>query len=144
MKESAIYKRLIEIPRKTGNDLLIQKIESGGTGLGIPDIFIRTMNKDIWMECKQITWPKRSNEIKIPFQPGQLKWISNYIRLGGTAFLAVLVGYTSPRTSQVYFFKNYSISGEYTKDMFENACSCFDTPYRPFRHTEVYNMLTIF
>jgi len=96
----------------------IQLIESGGTGLGIPDIFIRTLNNDVWIEAKRIVWPKRDNtEITIPFQPGQFGWIREYIKLDGKCFLAVIVNGGS-YNKKIFMFYKYDIHKTYNLGSF--------------------------
>jgi len=67
----------------------VYKIETGYTQIGIPDLYIRTFNKDIWIELKEIKyWPKRNTtNIAIPFRPGQLNWIHSHKQLGGKVYL---------------------------------------------------------
>jgi hypothetical protein len=84
----ALGRRWLKYLFKTTN-ILIQPIESGTTGLGIPDLFIRTERSECWVELKQTRNIKKG--IRIDFRPGQLPWIMNYHKLGGRVFLFLFV-----------------------------------------------------
>jgi len=102
------------------NKCLIQRIESGMTGLGIPDVFFRTKASDGWMELKEVSWPIRETTlIKIPFRPGQYPWIKQYSLLCGNMFLICSIrGETN-----VYIFRRSYILREYTqKEFLRAAC----------------------
>lgn len=96
IKEKEIYKWL-----KTYNGPIkinLHRIESGGTELGIPDIYFESYNKTGWIESKRTIWPIReTTPIKIKFQPGQLNFINNHNILTGLefseAFLIVVDNY---------------------------------------------------
>lgn len=119
MLENAVKKKIKNKLEKHDN-ILVQPIESGGTGLGIPDLFIRTKNHDIWMELKRVDWPNgRGKTISIPWRPGQLNWIKHYISLGGLAYLCVYVN-KGKHKNTVYFFKNYQILKTYSQEAFES------------------------
>ena len=108
MAEGKLYKKLKHTMRSAGIQIMLQRIESGGTGEGIPDLFFRSLNQDGWIELKEIHWPKRGNtRIKIPFQKGQLPWITRYRSLGGHVFLFVLCN------KDFYLFSKHNIKEEY-------------------------------
>jgi len=113
MKEVDMYAklRLIFVRNKS----IFQKIESGMTGLGIPDIFFRTKYTDGWIELKEIIWPKKYDTIiKIPFKPGQFSWIKQYSLLCGNMFLICSIrGETN-----IYIFRRTYIFKEYTQKEF--------------------------
>ncbi len=81
MRRQLKYKMTLEMPH-----VLMQPIESGKTGLGIPDIYFKTMFHEGWIELKEIIITS-ADRIAIPFRPGQLPWIRRYIRLGGNIIL---------------------------------------------------------
>lgn len=91
-----------------GAPLKIRRIESGDTELGIPDLHVRTEVKDIWIELKQLSSLPIKGNIKIPWRPGQRKWIMDHQELGGTSFLLLTIG-----TS---WFMYSNIKEEYTRE----------------------------
>lgn len=67
-------------------DILFQPIESGATGIGIPDIFFRTAGDEGWIELKEIEVTSYG-AVVVPFRPGQLPWARRYMRLRGKVIL---------------------------------------------------------
>lgn len=61
-----------------------QRIESGGTGLGIPDLNFCHKGMEGWIENKLV-----ANGEKITFQEGQVAWHERRVRHGGRCFIAV-------------------------------------------------------
>lgn len=61
----------------------VQRIETGGVGLGIPDINLCLQGFENWVECKFT----RANKVEI--SPEQVGWAERRIRAGGRVFLAV-------------------------------------------------------
>ena len=73
----------IQIPH-----ILIQRIETGSVGIGVPDFYFKTIYNGGWIELKEIKGNvSRETIIKIPFQPGQFNWIKRYISLNGNMIL---------------------------------------------------------
>jgi Holliday junction resolvase len=64
----------------------VQKIESHGTGVGIPDIYI---GKGIWIETKAID-AKYDSHNAIPFRRGQYPWLLHHAKDGGCSIVAIL------------------------------------------------------
>jgi hypothetical protein len=66
------------------NNIFHQRIESGETGRGIPDIYIRTKTKEYWVELKN---SKRSSiynkQWTIPWRKGQQAWATKYKQMTG-------------------------------------------------------------
>ena len=85
----------------------VQRIESGSTGLGIPDAFVRTFHTDIWMELKNLVYPV-VHSVQVPFRPGQYAWLKEYARMGGHSVLAMAT------CEGFYFFHNDRIRKEYS------------------------------
>lgn len=66
------------------NKCFVQRIESGSTGRGIPDMFVIIPNlTPVWIENKIVTLDKNTIsriengiecKVKIPWRPGQLAW----------------------------------------------------------------------
>jgi len=85
-RESNFRGALGQAIRATRN--IAQPIESGSTGLGVPDIFVRTSKVSAWIELKnykyQIRYP-----LKVSFRPGQAAWLERYYKLGGISILGI-------------------------------------------------------
>lgn len=56
-------------------------IETGATANGIPDVYYSSMVNDEvgWIELK-IGERKKDNSIEIPYQPGQINWLKDYVK----------------------------------------------------------------
>lgn len=70
-------------PRFRNIGLNVTPIESHGTNVGIPDLFVQGYGMDSWWELKCIKINKPWAKIKsitIPYRPGQLAWASDYTR----------------------------------------------------------------
>jgi hypothetical protein len=112
MKETELSRKIIKLLQFSG--IFVQRIESPMTGVGIPDLFFRTTQTDGWIEFKVIQHPIKleQKKIKIPFRPGQLNWIKNYVAMGGNAFLFISID------SSLFIFKNKNIERSYTQETF--------------------------
>ncbi len=95
------YKRLESSLRKSLTNkfkslkFFVQNIESGSTGVGIPDMYVECATTNCWIEVKTTHNPKRAGTlIKPDWRPGQLAWAENYKahRLKGKWFLVIQVG----------------------------------------------------
>ena len=60
-----------------------QAIETGSTGLGIPDLNGVISGVELWIELKLAT------AIAVDVRPEQVAWIERRVRAGGRAFIAV-------------------------------------------------------
>lgn len=79
MKESLMWKKLKKHLEKSS--ILLQRIESGRTGLGIPDIYYTKSGSSGWIELKELPYEFKTSipyYINIPFRKGQLAWISKF------------------------------------------------------------------
>jgi hypothetical protein len=65
-----------------------QPIESGTTGLGIPDWYVRTPKVSAWAEFKNLRFPL-NYPLEVPFKPGQYTWLKRHWALGGTSLLII-------------------------------------------------------
>jgi len=65
----------------------VQRIESGETGKGIPDIYsISPAHNAIWMELKRVhACIGRNKVVEIPWRPGQIAWLSGVCARGQKA-----------------------------------------------------------
>ena len=88
------------------NNVQAQPIESGTTGLGIPDMFVRTTCKDLWVELKFERYEPRL-PYTVPFRPGQYGWLRRHYELGGLSVLGVWM------PSGMYLWANNNIQEVY-------------------------------
>ena len=59
--------------------MLVTRIESHGTGNGIPDLFVAGVGWDCWVELKNM--PDKSiysKVLTVPWRPGQIPWALQY------------------------------------------------------------------
>jgi len=101
------------------NDVQVQPIESGTTGLGIPDVFIRTTKASAWVELKHEHYEPRL-PYKVPFRTGQYGWLKHHYTLGGISVLGLwfpsgLHLYVNEHIQEVY--------GNYECDLFMRSIS---------------------
>ena len=76
--EAAFSKALVTAMRNRG--IFVQRIESGETGKGIPDLFVITQRVPMWLELKRVHGliPRYSGQhVDIPWRPGQQAWLSD-------------------------------------------------------------------
>lgn len=74
--EAAFSKALCAAMRAKG--IFVQRIESGETGKGIPDLFVITKGVPMWIELKRVHGqiPAHSGlSVSIPWRPGQQAWL---------------------------------------------------------------------
>lgn len=64
----------------------VQEIESHGTAVGIPDIYV---GKGIWIETKAID-AQFPSTAAIPFRRGQYPWLLHHAQDGGCSIVAIL------------------------------------------------------
>ena len=74
--EAAFSKALCAAMRAKG--IFVQRIESGETGKGIPDLFIITKGTPMWIELKRVHDTCSTKRcVKIPWRPGQQAWLND-------------------------------------------------------------------
>ena len=72
--EAAFSKALCTAMRAKG--IFVQRIESGETGKGIPDLFVITKGVPMWIELKRVHNTCSNKRIlEIPWRPGQQAWL---------------------------------------------------------------------
>jgi|TARA_A100001515_G_scaffold2896_2_gene2881 Holliday junction resolvase len=79
-KEAELWKL---IRKNFPKEAHVQRIETGGTGRGVPDVNYCQEGKEIWIELKSI----KGN--KLTLSPFQMTWIHNRIRSGGNCAIVV-------------------------------------------------------
>lgn len=92
----------------------LQPIESGGTGIGIPDIVARTLTHDVWVELKLGKFI--NNLLTVTFRPGQLPWIRKHVSLNGKVTLLVFAENFDNNDFSWWAFKDHEIKECYTFD----------------------------
>ena len=81
--EAAFSKALCAAMRAKG--IFVQRIESGETGKGIPDLFVITKGIPMWIELKRVHGhiPAHSGlSVSIPWRPGQQAWLHDVTHRG--------------------------------------------------------------
>lgn len=72
--EAAFSKALVTAMRNKG--IFVQRIESGETGKGIPDLFVITQKVPMWIELKRVhDICSHKRYVEIPWRPGQQAWL---------------------------------------------------------------------
>lgn len=79
--EAAFSKALVTAMRAKG--IFVQRIESGETGKGIPDLFIITKGVPMWIELKRVhSTCSNKQYVEIPWRPGQQAWLNSVSKRG--------------------------------------------------------------
>jgi hypothetical protein len=69
----------------------VQRIESGETGRGIPDIYCRFANHELWIELKNDRKQSiYSPPYLVPWRPGQRGWHHDYYKVCGRPVLTIM------------------------------------------------------
>lgn len=85
--EAAFSKALVTAMRNKG--IFVQRIESGETGKGIPDLFVITKGTPMWIELKRIHGTCSNKPyVEIPWRPGQQAWLYD-VRARGVATMTL-------------------------------------------------------
>lgn len=83
--EAAFSKALCTAMRAKG--IFVQRIESGETGKGIPDLFVITKGTSMWIELKRVHKScHRCKYVEIPWRPGQQAWLNDVTTRGMKCF----------------------------------------------------------
>lgn len=123
--EAAFSRALVNFLRKKG--WFVQRIESGTTGKGIPDIYaISPRNKAVWLELKRIPYDLKithGETVIIPWRPGQQAWLheatargQNCLTLVATLRHVVLIPHLHPYPhNKVYIMQSGIVTGGITQ-----------------------------
>lgn len=84
--EAEFSRALCSFLRKKG--WFVQRIESGTTGRGVPDIYaVNPAHMPVWLELKRIhTYVRYGSTITVPWREGQQAWLTNITKLGQYAY----------------------------------------------------------
>lgn len=86
--EAAFSKALVTAMRNKG--IFVQRIESGETGKGIPDLFVITKGTPMWVELKRVHDTCSGKQfLEIPWRPGQQAWLNDVQSRGVTCMTLV-------------------------------------------------------
>lgn len=102
LKESAFW----QLIRKNLKNVHLQRIETGGTGRGIPDLNGCFSGTEFWAELKVVNSGK-----KIALRPEQIAWLLQRTKHGGRTFIIV----RAPN-SDIYLYK-----GEDAKEVLDEG-----------------------
>lgn len=128
-----MYKKILN--KFSRKKILLQRIETKETGIGVPDIFYRTWNQDGWIELKVLNkYPKRKNYIKVPFRLGQINWIKNYWILNGSIFLFLYI------ENALWIFKGDNIKEQYSELEIIKS-TCYKAFWKDINWDNIYNLL---
>jgi hypothetical protein len=84
-----------------------QPIESGSTGIGIPDIYFASDRKEGWIELKILK--KKGTSLIVPYRPGQWNWIQKRMHLNKRTYLFAYY------QNKIYVYFNENIRKEYSE-----------------------------
>ena len=94
MSESNLWGRVREAFVLAGH---MQRIESGGTAMGIPDVNYCFDGKEGWIELKHGVWPKKGSTHCFASQrgltPEQVEWLSFRAQCGGRVWILLQVSF---------------------------------------------------
>ncbi len=120
MLEKEMRRLLKYYSKKQIPNILMQRIESGSTGIGIPDFYFKTTKEEGWIELKEIKGNvSREAIIRIPYRPGQYNWLRNYTQLNGNAILICSID------KAWYCFKGDYIQETYIYEDLHTFCQQF-------------------
>lgn len=81
--EAAFSKSLVSAMRNKG--YFVQRIESGTTARGIPDLFVIAGKTPMWIELKRVhDTCSGKQHVTIPWRPGQQAWLFEVAKRGMT------------------------------------------------------------
>lgn len=114
--EAAFAKAVVKQLRKKG--WFVQRIESGLTGRGIPDIYaVDPTHTPFWLELKRMRIDLRGKDrCAISWRPGQQAWLNAVSRYGQKAFTLaafndciLLIPHTSIWANDIVLFSKCQI-----------------------------------
>lgn len=132
MLESNVWKKLYKYIRlhKPSGNWIIQRIETGGTVRGFPDVLFLEDGRAIFIELKVV----KGN--KVMLSPEQVNTLTTLARAG---FAAWIVAYKQIKQDAAYFLG----AGIYAEDIYEHGINSKHMHmFNPFDTLAVYDMLT--
>ena len=115
MKESSFW----QLIRKNLSNVHLQRIETGGTGRGIPDFNGCSDGVEFWVELKVVNAGK-----KIGLRPEQVGWLIQRTRHGGNTYILV-------RTpdAQIYLYPGKDAREVMDEGLRRAPLLCLQKPY---------------
>ena len=112
-----------------------QRIETGSTGRGIPDVNMCKLGKEIWVELKVVKGRK------VQLSPEQTAWHFRRTRAGGTTWILARDKVDGGRKGK--YDKIYAWSGKYSVDVSGNGIDSENAIVweRPFDWDEIWQLL---
>tara|TARA_R110000824_G_scaffold64402_2_gene168250 strand:+ start:20478 stop:20888 length:411 start_codon:yes stop_codon:yes gene_type:complete len=112
-----------------------QRIETGSTGRGIPDVNMCKLGKEIWVELKVVKGRK------VQLSPEQTAWHFRRTRAGGTTWILARDKVDGVRKGK--YDKIYAWSGKYSVDVSGNGIDSENAIVweRPFDWDEIWQLL---
>lgn len=90
-KSEAAFSRALMVMLHRHKHCMAQRIESGETGVGIPDLYIRIKHRELWLELKNMKYASLyDNGWEIPWRRGQQSWAHEYHRVSGQCTYTVV------------------------------------------------------
>ena len=110
--------------------LKLIRLETGGTEIGVPDLYFWTPNSRGWIELKQVEIKSVRREISVPFRSGQLPFIRDASLFRDNVILLIEV--RVEKSTLWFFVLNENIKEEYSELAELYTCSLLlvDEPYR--------------
>lgn len=113
----ALYRRALS-SKLRAQGFSVQAIESGGTGSGIPDLYISSKARDFraWMELKNFLIGPPGGMVRVPYRPGQYPWLTEYSTNGTLCVLGIACEYGEA------YFSSSEIRKAYLSDEIIERC----------------------
>ena len=115
MKESAFW----SLVNKNLSNMHVQRIETGGTGRGIPDFNACCKGVEFWVELKVVNSGK-----KIGLRPEQIGWLVKRSMNGGRCFVLV----RTPE-AEIYLYKGKDARQVADEGLRMTPYLCLKKPY---------------
>jgi Holliday junction resolvase len=104
-----------------------QRIETGSTGLGIPDLNVCHKGREIWIELKIV----KGRRVKL--SPEQIAWHHRRNRAGGETYIIARDKYDGPRKGKmdvIYIWKGKVVVEVFEKGIDYPAMATFISPFK--------------
>ena len=104
-KEAALWSL---VKQHLPKDAHFQRIETGGTGRGVPDVNYCQQGKEVWIELKSVSG------LKSEVSSFQIAWLYNRVKSGGNCF--VLIRKVNSKEKEI---KLFDVNGMTLKELGE-------------------------
>ena len=113
MKRESNFRAALVVAIKASR-CIAQPVETGTTGLGVPDLFVRTTKTSAWIELKNYRYPIKYPFV-VSFRPGQAMWLERHYQLGGLSVLGIST------LEGNFFFVNEKIKRTYERRLLDEC-----------------------